>query len=149
MSWHLKEGRLYQNYRGIELTWMMTNEYEVAAHSELKEKAKGDVLLAGLGIGYANKLIAEQVNSIVVVEKEREVIDLYPNKDPKTEIVHDRILHYLQITERMFDVIFLDIFPNEPMYFPREVAILTEHAQARLKPNGDILFWHLYPLLEL
>lgn len=62
-----------------------TKEYR--EHAPLWENAKGDVLLAGLGIGMVHQFLIdnEDVTSVTIVEKNQEVIDLVWDHCPKNE----------------------------------------------------------------
>ena len=128
-----------------EQSWISTSVWELGTHDELKEKAKGDVLLAGLGLGYDVWMLKDNldVKSVTVVEFEQDVIDLVWEhiKNPKSKIVHDRILNYLKTTDKRFDTIWFDIFPNDPFYYPEETKILLNVASHRLNIDGITLFW--------
>jgi len=74
---------------------------------------RGKVLVAGLGIGLCVHLMArmKKVESIVVVEKNRDVIDLVIDYLPKgVRVVHDDIFNYLGKGRGEFDSVYLDIW---------------------------------------
>lgn len=145
--------KLTRKFQGTIMTWMTNESWEMGTHEHYKSGVRGDVLLAGLGLGYDVWIVKdyEKVKSVDVVECEREVIDLVWDhiKNNKSHVIHDRILHYMQTTNKKYDFIFFDIFKNDPEYFPKETKILTEAAREILKPGGEILFWRLQPQVEL
>jgi spermidine synthase len=93
-------------------------EYRTNRHFVLE--AQGDVLVAGLGIGYAllPVLNKEEVTSLTVVELHQDVIDLvephlakaswYPKK---LEVICDDIRTYKPAKGRMWDTVYFDIWP--------------------------------------
>jgi hypothetical protein len=99
----------YNKHIWMSDTWMEkhTNDYFV-------RKANGDVLVAGLGIGLIITAIQskEDVRSITVVEKNKEVIDLVLPHLPKEKltVVHADIFDYRP--ERKYDTIYFDIWPD-------------------------------------
>lgn len=90
-------------------TWM-----ERFTNQEIIEKANGDVLIAGLGIGMILTLLEEkdEVNSITVLEKNRTVIDLVAPwfNNLKIDVVHADVFTW-QPTQN-FDTIYFDIWPD-------------------------------------
>jgi hypothetical protein len=101
--------RLFPNY-----PIMSNSRNEKISNLEIIEKAKGDVLIGGLGIGLIilplmNSL---RVKSIDVVELHDEVIDLVAKKLPLTDkvrIIHDNIYTYMP--EKKYDTIYFDTVP--------------------------------------
>jgi len=148
-----KSVHLLFDLNGKTFTWIMDNDAEVLADNAVYREARGDVLIAGLGIGYEHYMLAntEGVNSITTVEKESSVITLVSNylSSPKLSIVNDRILNYLQTTDKKFDVVYFDVFLQDPIFYQEEVRILTEAAQRVLNDGGRVLFWKQYRPLEL
>ena len=90
-------------------TWM-----ERFTNQEIIEKANGDVLIAGLGIGLILTLLEEkdEVNSITVLEKNRTVIDLVAPwfNNLKINIIRADVFTW-QPTQN-FDTIYFDIWPD-------------------------------------
>jgi len=138
---------------GSGFTWMINSRHEINAYNSLKQGAKGDILMAGLGIGYEPFILCDRqgVKSIDIVECDEEIIYLTSKylKDNKINIIHDRVLHFMQSTDKKYDAIYFDIFPRDPTSFPDEVKILTKASKDILKSNGKIMFWRQYPPLEL
>ena len=52
--------------------------YEVKAHEWLWKNATGDILVAGLGIGFLNKVLIDYLDfdSVTIIENSQDVIDL-------------------------------------------------------------------------
>ena len=90
-------------------TWM-----ERFTNQRIIEKATGDVLIAGLGIGLILTLLEEKdgVKSITVVEKSKDVIDLVaPYYNNLTiDIVNADIFEWEPTVK--FDTIYFDIWPD-------------------------------------
>lgn len=144
---------LNQKFQGNEVTWMTNLVWEQGYHRDYLRKVRGDVLLAGLGLGYDVWLVKnmEKVKSVTVVECEYDVIDLVWKhvKNNKSKIIHDRILNYMKNTDKRYDFIFFDIFQNDPGYFPKETDILTIEGTRILRAEGEIMFFRLMPEMEL
>lgn len=111
---HDKPLRVHSLYnRGV-----ITSDHPQEVFSQVLDTLhfRGDVLTAGLGIGMVAVRLARlpAVNSVTVVEKEKDVIDLVSPQLPKTEtpidIVHDDIFSYLGRSESRFDCMYLDIW---------------------------------------
>ena len=113
-------------------TWMSDTPQEVEGQKEVVEKCKGHVLIGGLGLGWIAKMLDRKpdVKSIVVVEKEKAVIDLVWKhlKLEKSTIVHDDLFEYLKKTNNKFSWAYYDIWA----------------------PTGeDVLYTHIRPLKTL
>jgi len=123
-------------------TWMTDNPFEVESSLGAVEGARGDVLIGGLGIGLLPTLIKDKVASIDIVELNQEVIDLVFHQvaTEKMRIIHDDICHYLTSTEKRYDFICVDIWPDTflPVW---DIVAVKELAQRCLKPGGDIWCW--------
>lgn len=105
----VKKGK-FSNETMMSDTW-----YEKWTNYELLQNAKGEVLIAGLGIGMVVLALQEkqEVTSITVVEKEQEIVDLVKNSLPlneKVTIVCSDIFEY--IPTQKFDTIWFDIWDN-------------------------------------
>ena len=127
------------------ISWMDNSIWETGTHDEYKSKLKGDVLIAGLGLGYDVWLAENEplVTSAVVVEYEQDIIDLvWPYMDIiKTTLVHDKVLNYMQTTDKKFDFIWFDIFECSYWMKPIDTQTLANAATPLLNYGGEILFW--------
>jgi hypothetical protein len=103
---------------------------------------KGKVLVGGLGIGLVVKYLEENtdVSEIVVVEKEKPIIDLvapYLNLQKKTKIIHADLYKYLKYCRERFDYAYYDIWQEAdenayvgymiPLYYLSEGIIKEEN----------------------
>ena len=96
---------------------MSNSEFEKQQNLEIINDAKGDVLIAGLGIGLILLPIMKkpEVSKIDVIEKYQEVIDLIEEQLPlnsKVNIICDDA--YKFEPKQMYDTIYIDIFPTAP-----------------------------------
>jgi hypothetical protein len=95
---------------------VMSDTYlEQSTNREVVYQARGDILIAGLGIGFilVPMLAKEGVTSITVIEKHQEVIDLVsPHfSDPRLSIIQDDIFKWKPIKGSTYDIIYFDIWP--------------------------------------
>ena len=104
-------------FEGKDL-WMSLNPNEINTMATTIEKAKGRVLVLGLGMGYITYMLSQKknVSSITVIERNKENIalfkkhlfSLFPNKTKITIIEDDAInfvKHYFK-----YDYIFADLW---------------------------------------
>lgn len=103
--------------------WMSLNPNEINTMKPYIEKAKGNVLVLGLGLGYYPFMISlkDDVKSITIIEKDKTIIDLFdenifpnfPNKE-KIKVVYDDAFKYLEKhkNNHEFDYVFADIWHN-------------------------------------
>jgi hypothetical protein len=103
-------------------TWMTDLPIEQQQHdNELEPMTEGDILVGGLGLGYAATILAARpdVNRVTVVEISPEVIALVQPylKDPdgKIEVVQADLLDYLDrdALDTMYDWCFYDIWQRD------------------------------------
>ena len=106
--------------KSIESTWMSVSPNEVFTMEKPIRNAKGKVLTLGCGMGYFAYMASrkKEVESIVIVELEQTVIELFEeyilpqfeNKE-KISIVKADAVEYLQnIEDGVFDYCFADIW---------------------------------------
>lgn len=111
--------------------WMSITPHEINTMKEYIEKAKGNVLTFGLGLGYYAYEVAskDEVTSITIIEKDSKVISLFeknilpfiPNKEKIKIIKQDAFLYFeRELRNEHFDTIFIDIYhtPDDalPLY---------------------------------
>lgn len=135
------------------LCWMSNVTHEKETHEEFERLAKGQILIGGLGLGYASILVRDkkEVEQIDFMEKEKEVIELVADhiRHPKVNVFKFKASQYLSFCKKKYDLVFFDFFPDDPCFFPQEIKILKDLARNVLKPNGEVLFWRRYPMLDL
>jgi hypothetical protein len=110
------EAELWDSW-DTSMPMMDQSQFEKDTNEIIVNAAKGDVLIAGLGIGLILLPIQEkeEVTSITIVELHQEVIDLispYIPLHPKVTIVNDDIFTY--IPDRTYDTIWVDIWTTAP-----------------------------------
>jgi hypothetical protein len=92
--------------------WMTDLPEELNQIAELLQTVEptGRVLIGGLGLGILAHAVSERwnVSDVVVIEKDRDVIELCGRENHKTEIVESDIVEYLRTTNEQFDYYLLD-----------------------------------------
>lgn len=102
---------------GQQQVMMSDFYYERETCVEAVERAHGDVLIAGLGLGMILHpvLSKPEVRSVTVIEKFQDVVDLVSHSlpaDPRLSIILDDIFDWLPPEGRRYDMIWLDIWPD-------------------------------------
>ena len=100
--------------------WMSLNPNEIETMKPFIDKAKGEVLVLGLGMGYVPFMMANksEVKHITIIEKDKNIINLFNkvlfplfrNKS-KISVVQDDAIHYLN-SKKKYDYIFADLWHN-------------------------------------
>ena len=98
--------------------WMSLNPNEIETMKPFINKAKGNVLVLGLGLGYVPYMMSlkDNVKHITIVEKDQEIIDLFNkmifphflNKN-KITIIKDDAINYVHHNQK-YDYIFADLW---------------------------------------
>lgn len=98
--------------------WMSLNPNEINTMASAIEKAKGRVLVLGLGMGYITYMISnkENISSITVIERNKEnislfekyLLPLFPNK-AKITIIEDDAINFVKHYFK-YDYIFADLW---------------------------------------
>ena len=98
--------------------WMSLNPNEIETMKPYINKAKGDVLVLGLGMGYVPFMMAvnPEVKNITIIEKDPEIIGLFnslilpsfKNKE-KIKIVEDDAINFVK-KNNTFDYVFADLW---------------------------------------
>lgn len=102
---------------GKELVWMSDTPREIVSLGPLAKDARGNILIAGLGLGYvATKCLENpEVESVTVVEYNPHVIKLvYKHLDPRIKVIQDDFHHFVRTNRkcRKYDFAILDIWPT-------------------------------------
>ena len=114
--------------------WMSLNPNEIETMKPYIEKGKGHVLVLGLGMGYVPFMLAnkDDVKSVVIVEKDQNIIDIFSsliwpnfNHKEKIKIIKDDAIKYVEKTQntQQFDYIFADLWHNPEDGLPLFVAL--------------------------
>jgi len=126
-------------------TWMSDTPMEQEALRIPSIIARGDVLIVGLGLGLLPTLIKmrnKMVDSITIIEKNREVANLVYSKikSRKTSLLLNDGESYLAVPGRKFDFIFIDVWGSITAPI-KEIGRWTDLAKGRLKSNGEVRCW--------
>ena len=102
-------------YRGSII--MSNTPSEVSDHLSFIHRAQGKVLMNGLGLGVALKAILDktEVESVTVIEKEQDVINLvgkYFMDNPKVQIIHADAFTWKPSKGVIYDVVWHDIWTD-------------------------------------
>lgn len=120
---------------GRKIQWMTDSQGELDTAKEFIEASHGDVLMVGLGLGFLVDKIT--YDTLDIVEREQEVIDLYKGKG--NIILGD--IFTLDTLPRKYDIIYLDIWQNYFSDKTKDLEILTKKLTPYLKESGQILWW--------
>jgi len=98
-------------------TMMSDTRHERLTNWEVRTKAKGHVLVGGLGIGMVIHALAkkDEVGSVTVVEKEADVVALVSPtlpKSPKLTVVCADIFDWIPPNGTKYDTIYFDIWAD-------------------------------------
>lgn len=134
--------------------WMSLNPNEIETMKPFIKKAKGNVLVLGLGMGYVPFLMADkqEVKTITIIEKDPEIIGLFnsliwpsfTNKN-KIKIIQDDAINYVNKKENKgrYDYIFADLWHSPEDGLPLFISLK--------KANKNIDCWleaSMYALLR-
>jgi spermidine synthase len=124
---------------------MMTDTLmEQRSNEEVVEKAKGRVLIAGLGLGMILHPICkkESVKSVHVVEKNADVMGLIAKTIPfKARVVKGDIFTWRAGAGIKYDTIYFDIWPHLVETNLKEIAKLRKRFRRRLAEGGWMGAW--------
>jgi hypothetical protein len=117
---------------------------EIYTNTDFLTNAKGDVLIGGLGLGIMPLVLLSlgKCNSITIIEKEQEIIDLVSSQlkfDERVQIIRDNI--FTHVPTRKYDTIYHDIWTDISNDSLKEMEILEEKYKKFLKPSGWIGCW--------
>lgn len=125
-------------------TIMSDAEAILKPYYRLEDEAVGNVLLCGLGLGFAPVLCSmqEAVTHVDVVELQQDIITLVAEHiaNPKINVIQGDINQYLVNTNEVYDVAHFDHFLEDLGPTPEEAATLTALVKAK-SPNCKVLFW--------
>ena len=112
------------------------------------QKAKGKVMIGGLGIGLILENLRDKVNDgtvtdITVYEKYQDVIDLvYPKyKDLPLKVVCADILEYKPQKDERYDTIYFDIWPEISTDNLPQIALLHQRWKSHKNKGGWMYSW--------
>ena len=152
-KFEIEEGDLYAMLKGIpkgkyvKLTRkgevvMSDTPMEKETNEEFVKKAHGKVLIGGLGIGLIVLAIQDktEVESITIVEKNKEVIELVEGQLPinqKVHIVNADVFEYKPILK--YNTIYMDIwnYINEEVYREEMKPLINRYRRYLVAKSED------------
>ncbi len=125
--------------------WMSTTIDELILHDEAVYRARGDVLVAGLGLGYFVHAARARpaVRSLTVVERSADVIALvWPYVGAGATLIDADIFDFLAgPPAARYDFVYADIWARvTPANLP-DMRRLRGLAQPHLVPGGEVWYW--------
>jgi hypothetical protein len=122
---------------------MTDAEFERETNWEVLRRAKGDCLVAGLGLGLILDPLLKRCNTVTVVEKEVDVITLVGPAFSTCEIFCADICQWRPIKGQKFDTIYFDIWPHFNEDTAEEAAKLHQRFRKYLRLGGYMGSWCL------
>lgn len=119
---------------------MTDAEFERATNTAIF-KARGDALVAGLGIGLVLDPMSEQCSSLTVVEKSPDVIALVAPSFPKCRIVEADIYEWEPEKGSKYDFIYFDIWGDFNADMVNDADRLEAKFRKRLRKGGMMRSW--------
>ena len=145
---YFKDGFSYPFLGTQDSVWMSLNPNEIMTMDKHIKKAKGNVLVLGLGMGYFAFMIANKkdANKVIIIEKDQSIIDLfneniYPsftNKE-KIQIVKEDAFKYLDNKENdvKFDMVFADLWHS----VEDGINIFLRLKEIEGRKNKPFMYW--------
>ena len=127
--------------------WMSLNPNEINTMKDGIKKAKGNVLVLGLGLGYYPFMISnkDEVRSVTIIELEKDIINLfnkhlYPlfkNRN-KIKVINDDGITFLRKNDlNQYDTIFIDIWHD----VDDGLALFYELKKIEKNKNKEFTYW--------
>ena len=130
-----------------DVKWMLITPHEINTMKKAVDNAFGNVITFGLGLGYFAYMcsIKENVNSVTIIEKDEEIINLF-NKFilPKFEYAHkikiikEDAIEYLKNDDFNYDYAFIDLWHDTEDGLKLYV---DTYKLSLLHPNTKFDFW--------
>lgn len=157
----IEHGEIFRMYEGQYVMLFVKNQImmsdsnmELITNKEFIQNARGNVLIAGLGLGMIlnNILDKPEVLSVTVIEKYKDVIDLVAPKyvNPKLTIHNANVFHWNPEHDQFFDSIYFDIWPEIIVENLFDMQVLEDRFREHLSQGGNMDCWmkkHLHDLL--
>lgn len=113
----------YLTLKENEDLWMLITPHEINTIEKALNKASGQILTLGLGLGYFAYMasLKDNITSITIIEKDPNIINLFKQyiepffeyKD-KIKIINDDAFNYLKNNSlKEFDYLFIDLYKDE------------------------------------
>jgi hypothetical protein len=125
--------------------WMSDTQMEHRTNYEVVREARGNVLIAGLGIGMILQPILKkpEVKRVIVIEKYTDVITLVKPtlKSKKVALVEGDIYEWLPEKGTKFDAIYFDIWAEQSTDCLKEMTKLHRRFRPFMAKDGWINSW--------
>jgi len=117
---------------------------EIFTNVDFISQAKGDILIGGLGLGIMPLILSKlaRVNSILILEKEQEIIDLIWSQlglPRHIAVVNADVFEYAP--NNCYDTIYHDIWSDIDNQAEKEMQSLKEKYKPYVKENGWLGVW--------
>lgn len=139
---HGIESRVYVKLTQNGNVVMSDTQMEKETNADFVRSAHGDVLIGGLGIGLIVLAIQdkEAVNTITILEKNEEVIELVKNQLPlneKVQIVNADAFTYKP--KMKYNTIYMDIwnYINEDVYHEEMKPLIAKYRRSLVSKTED------------
>ena len=125
--------------------WMTDAEFECDTNADVVNKAYGNILIAGLGLGLilGPMLAMGDVQSVTVLERSSDVIALVGPlyQSPKLTIIEADV-HTWTPPKKAYNFIYFDIWANVPNEDNKpEIKALKKRYRSALKAGGRTAAW--------
>lgn len=133
----------YNLYDGDEII-MLNSGIEIYNQYIPYLKAKGNVLIGGLGLGLLSRLLCEKegVSKVTSIEYNEDVITLCGFEHEKSEIIHGDFFAYIRNNDlTQFDYIYIDTHSNNDVNNYYEMIIPTKNYLLENYPTIPVDFW--------
>jgi hypothetical protein len=143
---YFKEPFSFVALKEKDVTWMSLTPFEMETMATALDSVSGTVVALGLGLGYFASMAAKKTNvkQVIVVEKDKRVIDLY-TKHIQPFIPHQNKINIVQsdafsfLNQKVFaDHIFVDIYRTAQDGLPLYIAF------KKIEKNLKNLTWHYW-----
>jgi hypothetical protein len=114
---------------------------------QIRNKPKGKCLLIGLGLGTSANYILSlpKVESLIILEDNIDVINLYkeinPIRDDRIDIIYDDLITHLYQTNTQYDFVFVDCYSYIDEDSLPFIADIVAAARKVLKVDGIVAGW--------
>lgn len=121
---------------------MMTDaEFERSSNSLVISKCRGNALIAGLGIGLILKPFLHRCDSVTVIEKNADVIELIAPRFPTVKVICEDIFKWTPAKGAKYDTIYFDIWADFCSDDVEAAKGLQRKFKRYLQANGWIGNW--------
>ncbi|MCQ2795881.1 MAG: hypothetical protein MJ213_01025 [Bacilli bacterium] len=139
---YFKEEFKYLTIQKDNVIWMSVIPHEINTMKKCAKNLSKHVYVLGLGLGYFPYLIASKVDKITIIEKDKNIINLFKkyifpffNQKEKYEIIEDDAISYLEKINKE-DYIFIDLWHNVSDGF-----MTYYHLNKKLKNYPNVIHW--------